>query len=405
MRGCGSADWLVALASGSRVRGRGTAPTLTAAPAWSDVAWNPTAGCTPVGPGCNHCEASRTVAQLSRMGGKAGARYAGLTVQRHAGAQWTGEVRVRSDLLTWPLLQRRSRRVLVSSLSDLFHEKLETEILDTVHAVMTIAHWHSFVVLTRRAERMRSYYTDPQTPARVAGEVWRLAETLLQSGAAAPRARGEGAPPAATRRVGAGMHRYWAAGLARAIPPHVGGDGTETAPAPLDPWPLPNLWLGVSVEDQEHAGCIGQLLRTPAKFRWACLQPLLGRVRLDLVPVGDDGYANALSGDRNNLDGRSRCLPIMGPPWPRLDWVVVGGETGSGARPVDPDWVRELRDRCTDAGVPFLFEQWGEWAPVAEESFEPRLQRVGRRAAGRLIDGRSWDETPTSLRESPRRQR
>ncbi len=174
--------------------------------------------------------------------------------------------------------------------------------------------------------------------------------------------------------------------------------------AALDAWPLPNLWLGVSVEDQDRAGRIGQLLQTPASLRWACFEPLLGPVRPDRVPVDDDGYVDALGGGRFEVDGRGRQLAIAAPALPPLDWVVAGGETGAGARPADPAWVGDLRDRCTAAGVPFFFKQWGEWAPGPEYPAQ-KMVRLGRRAADRLVDGRAWDEMPAAMREPSRRPR
>lgn len=114
------------------------------------------------------------------------------------------------------------------------------------------------------------------------------------------------------------------------------------------------------VEDQERIGRIRDLLQMPASQRWACFEPLLGPVRPDAVPVGE-GYVDALFGGCYRLDGRGRRVPISGPVWRPLDWVVGGGEIGPGARPSHPDWVRGLRDGCIAAGLPFLFKQWGEW--------------------------------------------
>jgi protein gp37 len=370
----------------------------SAAPSWCDVTWNPTAGCSPVGPGCDHCEALRTVAQLAHNGGKGGARYAGLTAPGRAGPQWTGELRVRDDVLTWPLLQRRGRRILVDSLSDLYHEKLPTEAIDSAHAVMTIAHWHCFLILTRRAERMRRYYADPLTPGRIAARIEHLASAVLpQLGSSAPD-RG-GAPVTGRAASAGGPRRNWAAGLARVARQAAGNTGTGA----LEPWPLPNLWLGVAVEDQDRAARIGELLQTPAVMRWACFEPLLGPLRPDLVPVGDGGYVDALRGSRYDLARGGHGPPTARPVLPPLDWVIAGGETGAGARAADPDWVREVRDRCAAAGVPFYFKQWGEWAPAQDGGDSRKIVRRGRRAAGRLIDDRSWDELPAAMRNYPRR--
>jgi hypothetical protein len=134
---------------------------------WLEASWNPTAGCSPYSPGCDNCYAMRIAARLARMDGKTGARYAGLTVIERTGPHWVGEIRVTEDLLTWPLYQRRSRRIAVDAMSDLFHERLPTATVDLLHAVMTAARWHHFLVLTKRAARMRAYYSDPQTPGRI----------------------------------------------------------------------------------------------------------------------------------------------------------------------------------------------------------------------------------------------
>lgn len=408
----------------SAVAGRGA----QAPHEWYDATWNPTAGCSAISPGCAQCGALRTVAQLARMGGKAGARYAELTHTGRAGATWTGEVRLRADLLTWPLIQRKPRRILVDQLSDLFHEKLAITAIDALHAVMAIAHWHRFLILTKRAERMRAYYTDPATPQRIAMAIETLSSTVLLR----PEARSSPAPgrpgepiaagPARPRAADLRLRRLWAAGLARiayrapgpgAEDPGAAGLGAEgrgesgTRAAGLDPWPLPNLWPGVSVEDQKRIGRIRDLVQMPAALRWVCFEPLLGPVRPDAVPDGD-GYFDALGGGRYVLDSRGGVLARAGAAWPSLDWAVAGGETGPAARPTNPDWVRGLRDRCTAAGVPFFFKQWGEWAPASEDRASEdrasedragrRMVRLGRRAAGRLLDGQSWNGIPPAMR-------
>jgi protein gp37 len=399
----GGIGGLVGLTSEPGTPGVGLMPLRTAMPAWYDVTWNPTAGCSAVSPGCDHCEAMRTVAQLARMGGKAGARYAGLTTMGRTGAQWNGELRVRDDVLTWPLVQRKGRRILVNSLSDLFHEKLATDTIDAVHAVMTIAHWHRFLMLTRRAERMRVYYADPQTPRRIATQIEHLAETVLP--ALGPSLHGRGSRASAGHASELGVRRNWDAGLARVIRQPASLVAGEAGAATIDPWPLPNLWPGVAVEDQARAGRIGELLRTPAARRWVCFEPLLGPVRPDLVPIDDDGYADALAGSRFDLDGRGRRLAIAGAAaWP-LDWVIVGGEIGVGARPTNVDWVRDLRDRCVAAGVPFFFKQWGEWAPAPDGDAAQKVVYRGRRTAGRRLDGRSWDEIPSAMQAPTSRPR
>jgi protein gp37 len=147
-------------------------------------------------------------------------------------------------------------------------------------------------------------------------------------------------------------------------------------PSPRYPWPLPNVWLGTSIESDRYAFRADHLRATPAAVRFLSLEPLLGPLpSLDLTDI---------------------------------DWVIVGGESGPGARPMHPDWVRDLRDRCGAARVPFFFKQWGEWSwtyggypPRAESvvldngsGLFCKLWKVGKRAAGRLLDARTWDQYP-----------
>jgi protein gp37 len=328
---------------------------------WFDATWNPTAGCSLYSPGCDHCYAMRIAAQLARMGGKTGARYAGLTTTERLGPVWTGEMRVAEELLGWPLLRGRPRRIAVNAMSDLFHENLATATLDLLHAVMRAAHWHQFLVLTKRAARMRAYYNDPETPRRIT-ERSDLVSSLVLPG------RGRRRRPA---------------------------DPTDRTirPAGLATWPLPNLWLGVSVEDQDRMTRVGDLLQTPAAIRWVCFEPLVDRVQPEAVPVGDS-YFDSLRGGHYTIDGRGRTVAVGGPMWRPLDWVVTGGEIGAGARPMRPRWVRKLRDKCVASGTPFFFRQWGEWAPASNNGSEQTMSRVGKRTAGRFLDGRTWDEIP-----------
>jgi protein gp37 len=303
----------------------------------------------------------RIAARLARMGGKTGARYAGLTTIERSGPLWTGEIRVAEDLLGWPLFQRRPRRVAVNMMSDLFHENIPTATVDLLHAVMGAAHWHRFLVLTKRSDRMRAYYSDPETRHRIANQFDLLTTAIL------PGPRGRSRSP-----------RLFDPALSR---------------AQFELWPQPNLWLGVSVEDQDRIGRIRELLQTPAAIRWVCFEPLLDRVSLEAVPV-DQHYFDALKGGHYSIDGRGRRVSREGPAWGILDWVVTGGEIGSGARSMHPRWVRRLRDSCVAATIPFFFSRWGEWAPVSEAAADQTMSRVGRRAAGRLLDGRTWDEIP-----------
>ena len=159
-------------------------------------------------------------------------------------------------------------------------------------------------------------------------------------------------------------------------------------------WPLPNVWLGVTAENQQRADeRIPILLEIPAAVRFVSIEPMLGPVDI----AGHLGF----NGPRRMGDGLIYYWVA-----PKLDWVICGGETGPGARPIHPDWVRSLRDQCQTAGAPFFFKQHGEWLHETQGidfheghkyyvwPDESMSFRVGKKAAGRLLDGRMWDEMP-----------
>jgi protein gp37 len=189
------------------------------------------------------------------------------------------------------------------------------------------------------------------------------------------------------------------------------GDGKPGCTPLNDVWPLPNVWLGVSVEDQKRADLrIPALLDTPAAVRWLSCEPLLGPVDLFGrwgLGCEEVGPAVTHEGVRQRTDYGTGveydCDHQVG-----IDWVVVGGESGPGARPMHPAWARSLRDQCTAAGVPFHFKQWGAWrpltgftqylgAPIREHRRldDEVVVRVGKKSAGRELDGRTWDEFPS----------
>lgn len=225
------------------------------------------------------------------------------------------DVVLRPERLDQPMRWRRPRRVFVNSMSDLWHDAIPFEFIADVFARMWWAPQHTFQVLTKRHGRMRSLMP-------------RIEENLRQR--------------AADLKL-------------------------LDCPTPLT-WPLPNVWLGVSVEDQKRADLrIPALLATPAAVRWLSMEPLLGRV--DIL-----GHLTSA---------------------PRIDWVVVGGESGRGSRRMRAEWVRSLRGQCVTTGVPFFFKQWGEWLPVVTPSGE-HYERVGKKRAGRELDGRTWDEYPAA---------
>jgi protein gp37 len=309
---------------------------------WTDATWNPVVGCSVVSPGCTHCYAMKLAARLERMGSPA---YHGLTQEMKAGPVWTGEVRAAGEhTLLQPLRWTRPRRIFVNSMSDLFHERMPMETIAQVFAVMALARQHTYQVLTKRSTRMRDTVADDRFADLVDYEMDEIA-------------------PA-----------HW---HARELQ-DVGG------------WPLPNVQLGVSVEDQARADeRIPHLLATPAAKRFLSCEPLLGPIDI-----------------REHLLG----LTV---PYPRTDalhWVICGGESGPKARPMHPNWARSLRDQCAAAGVPFFFKQWGEYQPLGRGIGAPdlppiagrhdiaahgwRFQRAGKKVAGRFLDGRTHDEFP-----------
>jgi protein gp37 len=291
-------------------------------------------------------------------------------------------------------------------MSDLFHDEVPDEHIAKVFAVMCHASHHTFQLLTKRHARMRSLLSSD-----------RFRELVFTSTELDPRSP----------------------------------DGTTDILT--DYWPLPNVWLGVSTENQQWADIrIPALLDTPAAVRFISAEPLLGPIDLSRW-VCNCGSATDDDADHYgctactcaryvvdhsdpephhpenvDIEDDPNCLAHH----PKLGWVIVGGESGPGARPMHPDWARSLRDQCTAAGVPFLFKQRGEWtwsesdqfrvptkpytnrvavmhgngmtAMTKENPFNPferghphwatRIERVGKKRAGRELDGRTWDEFP-----------
>lgn len=293
---------------------------------WTDATWNPLAGCSVVSPGCTNCYAMKEAARLERMGGKGGAKYAGLTKPSKAGPVWTGEVRLHQPSLSQPLRWGRARRIFVNSMSDLFHESVPDEAIDRVFVVMALAARHTFQVLTKRSARMRAY---------IAGFSWERAVESCR-----------GADGASV------IPRYSIDDLRGAF----GLRPRRASEAGCSAWPVPNVWLGVSVEDQRRADeRIPDLLETAAAVRFLSMEPLLGPVDLSTI----------------DINGEEEIMPL-GAAWldrledgevegQRLDLVITGGESGKNARPTHPDWFRSIRDQCAAAGVAYLHKQNGEW--------------------------------------------
>ncbi len=359
---------------------------------WTDETWNPIVGCSVVLPGCANCYAMKQAARIEMMHegrhaphAKVGSPefpatpYAGLTQTSKAGPVWTGKVALASDqTLTKPMRWKSGRRIFVNSMGDVFHESVPDEWIDRVFAVMALAPQHQFQVLTKRSKRMREYFAVRQT-----GDPWAEAADAVADMI--------------------GMADY---------------------PVVLEPKDIPllNVWLGVSTEDQDRANeRIPDLLATPAAVRFVSAEPLLGPINLRMLkqPNGGAGpwWIDALTVDGGGWfhdveqsDPMDDSQVRWNDTESRLDWVIVGGESGPGARPMHPDWARAIRNQCAAAGVPFFFKQWGEFAPAFDRDFRPisglpwsgndqravangtataaqSTKRVGKASAGRLLDG------------------
>lgn len=277
-------------------------------------AWSLVDGCTPVSEACDHCW---------------------LEAQNKRFKKWeSGTVTPREDRLHIPLKTRKP--TVFAVWSDLFHEAVPFSFIDVVFAAMAIATQHTFLVLTKRPERMVEWY-----------EFKNLA--WANEGMRGPE------------RIRYQTYHHFGKDI----------DFSDWK------WPLPNVWHGTTVENQEQANKrILHLLKVPGK-KFLSIEPMLGPVDLGL--------------DKTE----------------RIDAVILGGEIGRGARPMHPGWARSVRDQCQAAGVPFFFTQWGEWLPLNQTnphtvcsdywywlSGNPSeaIIRVGKKSAGRILDGRTHDE-------------
>ncbi|MHB8928922.1 MAG: phage Gp37/Gp68 family protein [Bacillota bacterium] len=318
-----------------------------------DVSWNPVTGCTPDFDCWERCWA-RLMAR--RFGDKA------------------FRPTCHPERLDQPLHWHKPRTIFVALTGDLFNEAIPDRFIDRVFAVMALCPQHTFLVLTKRAERMMHYF-------QPIGGTTRYDWVFCA--------------------VGRQLNRSTIRGFN---------------------WPLPNVVLMTSISTQEDAEKrLPFLLRTPAAMRGVSVEPMLEAIDLTNVCVsrtveGED-FINALYlEDWTPEEAREAFGDGYLPP---LDWVICGGEAGPGARPCHPDWIRGLRDQAKAAGVPFYFKQWGEWVtegqspedivlpgwswcPWAEKDEDGEYTRgdqtavykVGKRAAGRLLDGAEYSEMP-----------
>jgi protein gp37 len=287
---------------------------------WTQATWNPVTGCDRISPGCQHCYALTLARRLKAMGQP---KY-----QTDGRPPTSGPgfgVALHPQALGEPLAWRRPRRIFVCSMADLFHARVPEAFIARVFAVTAATPQHTYQVLTKRPQRM----------ARVLGS-----DTLPED-----------------------------------VFHHAAGYGADSLT-----WPLPNVWLGTSVEDQQRADQrIPKLLTAPAVIRFLSCEPLLGSIDLGLAVCRQTApaYGRGLSRTTVHLAGCCQRALCSG----GLHWIIVGGESGPGHRPVAPAWVRCLRDQASAAEVAFFFKQWGGLTPTA---------------GGRLLDGRAWDQYPAT---------
>lgn len=318
---------------------------------WTEKTWNPLAGCTRASPGCDNCYAAGMSLRLEGMANakiakgedpKQLSKYIGVATRNAKGvAAFNSVINLDYEALNEPLTWKKTRLVFVNSMSDLFHHNVPDGFICAVFDVMKQTPQHTYQVLTKRPDTMAAW-----------------------------------------------QQEYMPEGL----------------PA--------NVWVGTSVENQAAADeRIPHLLNVEASVRFLSMEPLLDKVDTSrwLVPI----WFNSSFG----------AVKMRG----SIHWVIVGGESGHNARPMHPDWARSLRDQCQEAGVPYFFKQWGKWAPcqtlvdgwtvltqtagndiarrignnikIVENGWDMSLMAsVGKGKAGRLLDGREWNEMPNIAR-------
>jgi len=331
---------------------------------WTGKTWNPVIGCTKVSEGCRNCYAEKTarrmavIAESTIMKGKApsqkmNAYRLAVKYDDHSRplAQWSNKVFCLDDVLSIPLHWRDPRMIFVNSMSDLFHPDVPFEFIVRVFAVMGVCYKHKFQILTKRPEIMAECFANPEFHSLVnrcaamnyCGHLDIIPEVML------------------------GYHN-----------------------TPIKKWPLPNVWLGTSCEDQATADeRIPHLLRCPAAVRFLSCEPLLGPLQLNLSDrsLGNDHQFS----DRYGHNGR-------------IHWIIVGGESGPGARPCNIDWIRSIVEQCKDAGVACFVKQLGakpynglyNYTPDADDYGAPSFKERWLKLKSRK--GKDMAEWPVDLR-------
>lgn len=347
---------------------------------WTDRSdWSPVRGCSRVTEACRNCYAEKISGRFCA----AGQPFEGFATKKDGQARWTGKVELQTNRLTLPLKWRKAAKIFVNSASDIFHESLPDSDIDKIFAVMALCPQHTFQVLTKRPKRMRDYCNRvAQGNDHIDAAVWRLTCPYPYGGyntAFLKGSLGEAARKAVKSMVGSPGHPdYW----------------------------MPNVWLGVSVHDQANADeFVPMLLATPAAKRFVSYEPALG-------PVDWTNINDKTGGSIESLIGFAwdSCTHIA-----KIDQIIFGGESGPNARPPHPDWARNTQRQCAAAGTAFYMKQWGEWAEVSlvdksQEIFDQydalnyekmhrfpdgtAMARVGKKRAGRLLDGTEYSEIP-----------
>ena len=323
---------------------------------WCDHTFNPWEGCQKVGPGCHNCYAETRNARFA--GGTAINWGPGAPRRRTSASNWAKPVKWNAQAKAFAAEHGRRQRVFCASLADVFDNAVDPQWRADLFNLIQRTPNLDWLLLTKRIGNVRG----------MLAEISHAADNDLTL---------------------------------------------------LDLMPLPNVWIGATIVNQAEADRdIPKLLAVPARVRFLSMEPLLGPVDLtELQPPGiERTWLDALRGRAAPLGGSQPSIPTA-----RIDWVIAGGESGSGARPMHPAWARSLRDQCQAAGTPFLFKQWGEWIAegiamqqpltkppqlhqrrwVADDAEDDRYTRtaaavypVGKKAAGRLLDGRTWDGVP-----------
>jgi protein gp37 len=314
---------------------------------WTDRTWNPFVGCSKVSAGCTNCyailQAYRNNAMAQKMSHPGRMRYyEGLTEKKGDRINWTGIVRFVPEALEIPFHWKKPQKVFTNSMSDLFHESIPFEQIDQVFAVMSLTPQHTYQILTKRPEQMLEYVKSAKNRVRIAavdtGRSLNIDHSSIES-------------------------CQW-------------------------DWPLPNLWLGVTVENQKAADDrILLLLQTPAAIRFLSVEPQLEKIDLSVLHVEGITNLDCLRGCHGvNYPLQGRCN--------KIDWVIIGGESGPGARPFNLDWAQSLLQQCHEAQVHVFMKQLGN--NVFEESGD-QIKLYDRKGA-------NPDEWPEGLwvREFPR---